>query len=148
MYLSPELPQKPWHHGHNKRKWLKQPQSHFHWAIPHKICWFFWHFDVCSVRLAQIFQVQAKISKVAPMFPDYLSVSYDYGPFNLTCQDRQTSQYLPLGSFKSKCNIKNKMRRYNFPSLLRYLILPYEKSGLPSLFSGLPSFIKWKFLVI
>ena len=24
------LPQKPWHHGHNNRNWLKQPQSHFY----------------------------------------------------------------------------------------------------------------------
>ena len=36
LYLSSELPQKPWQHGHNNRKWLKQPQSHFRWAIPHK----------------------------------------------------------------------------------------------------------------
>ena len=36
-------------------------------------------FDVCSVRPPQIFQVQAKISTVRPVFPDYLSVSYDYG---------------------------------------------------------------------
>ena len=35
-------------------------------------------FDVCSVRPPQIFQVQAKISTVLPVFPDYLSVSYDY----------------------------------------------------------------------
>ena len=25
-----ELPQKRWHHDHNNRKWLTQPQSHFH----------------------------------------------------------------------------------------------------------------------
>ena len=31
--FSSELPQKPWHHGHNNRKWLKQLQSHFHWPI-------------------------------------------------------------------------------------------------------------------
>ena len=30
MLRSTELPQKPRHHGHNKRRWLKQPQSHFH----------------------------------------------------------------------------------------------------------------------
>ena len=35
-------------------------------------------FDVCSVLPPQIIQVQAKISTVRPMFPDYLSVSYDY----------------------------------------------------------------------
>ena len=34
--FSSELPQKPWHHGHNNRKWLKQPQSHFYWAVPSK----------------------------------------------------------------------------------------------------------------
>ena len=36
-------------------------------------------FDVCSVWPPQIFQVQAKISTVRSVFPDYLSVSYDYG---------------------------------------------------------------------
>ena len=36
LLRSSELPQKPWHHGHSNRKWLKQPQSHFHWAIPHR----------------------------------------------------------------------------------------------------------------
>ena len=35
-------------------------------------------FDVCSVRPPQTFQVQAKISTVQPVFPDYLSVSCDY----------------------------------------------------------------------
>ena len=33
---------------------------------------------VCPVRLPQIVQVQAKISTVRAVFPDYLSVSYDY----------------------------------------------------------------------
>ena len=33
---SSELLQKSWHHGHNNRKWLKQSQSHFDWAITHK----------------------------------------------------------------------------------------------------------------
>ena len=33
---SSELLQKPWHHGHNSRKWLKQPQSHFYWVVPSK----------------------------------------------------------------------------------------------------------------
>ena len=36
-------------------------------------------FDICSVRPSQIFKVQTKISTVRPVFPDYLSVSYDYG---------------------------------------------------------------------
>ena len=41
---SSELPQKPWHHGHNNKKWLKQPQSHFYRAVPSKSCHFslFW----------------------------------------------------------------------------------------------------------
>ena len=30
LRYSSELPQKPWHHGHNNRKWLKQPKCHFH----------------------------------------------------------------------------------------------------------------------
>ena len=44
-----ELPQKPWDHGHKKRKWLKQPQSLFHLAIPHK-SHHFCCFDECAVR--------------------------------------------------------------------------------------------------
>ena len=36
-------------------------------------------FDVLSARSPQIFQVQAKISTIPPVFPDYLSVCYDYG---------------------------------------------------------------------
>ena len=35
-------------------------------------------FDACSVPPPQIFQVQAKTETVRPVFPDYLSISYDY----------------------------------------------------------------------
>ena len=44
LWRSSELPQKPWHHGHNNRKWLKQPKSHFYRAVPSKSCHFslFW----------------------------------------------------------------------------------------------------------
>ena len=37
----------------------------------------FYCFDVCPVQQLQIFQVQAKTSTLCPVFPDYLSVSYD-----------------------------------------------------------------------
>ena len=76
LLRSSELPQKPWHHGHSNRKWLKQPQSHFYWAVPSKSR-IFRCFDVCSVLPPQKFKVQAKISTVRPVSPDYLSVSYD-----------------------------------------------------------------------
>ena len=33
---------------------------------------------ICPDRSPQTFQVQAKISTVRPVFPEYLSVSYDY----------------------------------------------------------------------
>ena len=36
-----EPPQNTWHHDHNNRKWLKQPQIHFYWAVPNKSCHFF-----------------------------------------------------------------------------------------------------------
>ena len=39
-------------------------------------------FDVCSVRPPQICQVQAKISTVRPVLPDYPSASYDYDIIN------------------------------------------------------------------
>ena len=40
-------------------------------------------FDGCSVWPPQILQVQGKMSTVQPVFPDYLSVSYDYA----LCED-------------------------------------------------------------
>ena len=33
---SSELLRNRWHHGHNNRNWLKQPQCYFHWIIPYK----------------------------------------------------------------------------------------------------------------
>ena len=49
--FSSELPQKPWHHGHNNRKWLKQLQSHFYWAVSMAKVTIFCCFDVvCSVQ--------------------------------------------------------------------------------------------------
>ena len=36
-------------------------------------------FDVRPLKPPQKFQVQAKISTIPPVFPDYLSISYDYG---------------------------------------------------------------------
>ena len=74
LQRSSELPQKCWHRSRNKRKWLKQPQSHFREAKATIFCCF----DVFSVRPPQIFHVQTKISTKRPVFPDYLSVSYDY----------------------------------------------------------------------
>ena len=38
---SSKLPQKHWHRSHNNRNWLKQPQIHFHKAIPPKSYQFF-----------------------------------------------------------------------------------------------------------
>ena len=49
LQQSSELPQKPLYHGHNNRKWLKLPQSHFHSTIPCKVT-IFCCFDVCFVR--------------------------------------------------------------------------------------------------
>ena len=47
LLRSSELPQKPWHHNQNKRKRLKQPQSNFHWVIPHRSH----HFSMFSCML-------------------------------------------------------------------------------------------------
>ena len=41
FFWSSELSQKSWHYGHKNRKWLKQPQSHFHRAISQKSHQFF-----------------------------------------------------------------------------------------------------------
>ena len=40
-------------------------------------------FDVFFVRPPQICQVQVKISTIQTVFPDYFSVSYDYGAINV-----------------------------------------------------------------
>ena len=72
------MPLKCWHHGHNNRKWLNSLKIFFTKQLLTKStisrC-----FHVYSVQPPQIFQVQVKISTVQPMFPDYLTVCYDYG---------------------------------------------------------------------
>ena len=67
---------------HNNRNWLKQPQSHITNQFLTKAT-IFCSFDVFSARPRQIFQVHTKISTMRPVFPDFLSVSYDYGTRNL-----------------------------------------------------------------
>ena len=63
-------------------------------------------FDVCSVRSPQIFQVQAKISTVRPVFLDYLSVSNDYGRIYLfnykICGKQYTGK--TTDHFRNRCN--------------------------------------------
>ena len=79
LQRSSQPPQKPSHHGHNNRNWLKNSlKVIFTKKFLAKVA-IFCCFDVCSVQLPWIFQVQAKISTVRPVFPDYLSMSYDYG---------------------------------------------------------------------
>ena len=73
LQRSYELPQKPWHHGHNNRNNLKVI---FTKQFLTKVT-IFCRFDVYFVR-PEIFQVEAKISTVRSMFPDFLSVFYDY----------------------------------------------------------------------
>ena len=58
-------------------------QSHFHWEQFLRKAIIFRCFDVSPVRPPQIFQVQPKISTVRPVFPDYLSVSYDYVSYDV-----------------------------------------------------------------
>ena len=64
-------------------------------------------FDVCCVWPPQIFQAQAKISTVRPVFSDYLSVSYDYGVNDLLNDESQrlcakSSGQLEANWFKCK----------------------------------------------
>ena len=82
---SSELPQKRWHHSHNNRKWLKQPQSNFYEAITHK-CHHFSLFWCILCTATQIFQVQAKISTIRPVFPGYVSVSYEHDSTHSGCK--------------------------------------------------------------
>ena len=51
-------------------------------------------FDVFPVRPPQKFQVQAKIPTIRPLFPDYLSVSYDYAVKLQTCVTNKFVYYL------------------------------------------------------
>ena len=71
------LPQKPWHHGHNNRKWLKQPQSHFHWAVPHKSCHFLLFRWMLCTNTPDISSSSENIN-IRPVFSGYLAVSDDY----------------------------------------------------------------------
>ena len=54
---------------HNNRKWLKQPQSHFHCNSSPKSPF------LCSKSPPQKFQVPGKISTVESVVPDYLFIS-------------------------------------------------------------------------
>ena len=53
-------------------------------------------FDVfpCTTCISQKFQVQAKIPTMRPLFPDYLSVSYDYAVKLQTCVTNEVVYYL------------------------------------------------------
>ena len=67
LYQSSELPQRPWHHGHNNRKWLKQPQSHFYWAVPSKS----FHFRCLMYALyghSRSFKFKRKYQQYGPCF--------------------------------------------------------------------------------
>ena len=57
----------------SQKKVPKQSQSQFFKVN------IFQCFDVCSVQPPQLIQAQAKISTARPVFPDYISISYDYG---------------------------------------------------------------------
>ena len=70
-----ELPQKPWHHGRNNRKWLKQPQSHFLWAIPHQSLHFSQFWCMLCTATPNISSSSENIN-IKTAFPDCLSVSY------------------------------------------------------------------------
>ena len=51
-------------------------------------------FDVFPVRPARKFQVQAKRPTLRPLFPDRLSVSYDYAVKLQTCVTNEVVYYL------------------------------------------------------
>ena len=51
-------------------------------------------FDVFPIRPSQKFQVQAKIPKIRPLFPDNLSISYDYAVKLQTCVKNEVVYYL------------------------------------------------------
>ena len=69
--------EQPWHHGHNNRKWLKQPKIHFYWAIPSKSCHFSLFWCMLCTATPDI-SSSSKISTARSVFADYLSNSYDY----------------------------------------------------------------------
>ena len=49
----------------------------------------------CITFVSQKFQVQAKIPTIRLLFPDYLSVSYDYAVKLQTCVTSEVVYYLP-----------------------------------------------------
>ena len=88
--FSSKLPQKPWHHGHSNRKWLKQLQSHFHWPVSiakPKVTTFccFYLFSVQQRPPTPDISSSSKNINSLAYLPDYLSVSYEYatGNFNM-----------------------------------------------------------------
>ena len=88
-------------------------------------------FDVCSVRPPQIFQVQAKISTVWPVFPDYISVLYDTSGKNFEfflLNTLETAFWTRILSHKwSQLGhiFKNKGTIYNFQERVGETSFPY-----------------------
>ena len=76
LQRSSELSQKRFHHIYNIRKSLKQPQSHFHLAVPHKRHYFLlFRYFLCTTT-PDISGSSENIDNTA-LSPDYLSVSFD-----------------------------------------------------------------------
>ena len=87
-------------------------------------------FDVCSVRPPQIFPVQAKISTVRPVFPNYISVSYDYAFISYLHSLTEIKILLSCGRLLKKKNLSK--ITYNLPlyselHCWRLFLSKYEK---------------------
>ena len=56
--------------------WLKQPQSHLHYKNP------YWKQTIFAVLMYSLYGLSRnftfEISTICPVYPDYLSISYDY----------------------------------------------------------------------
>ena len=57
-----------WYHGHNNRKWLKMPQSHFHWAIPYKSYHFLLFWCMLCTATSDISSSSENINSTAHVF--------------------------------------------------------------------------------
>ena len=129
-FWSSELPQKPWHHGHNNRKWLKQPKSHFYVAVPGKSHLFPLFWCMLSTATPDISSSSENMNSMARVSRLFFRILW------LCCY--QKSKQILIGKASKKCinktqktdKLKQWVQRHLFMQLVNQII---HKNVLASL---------------
>ena len=117
LWRSSELPQKRWHHSHNKRKWLKRPQCHCHKANLHKSdhSSLFWCI-LCTVTsdISSSSKNLNNAARISSLFFRFLWLWLHYA--TMTCDEEiYTRLYKKIceATFKKSFNVPKSLYRSN-----------------------------------